>query len=263
MGYIVAIHNQKGGTGKSTTATCLAVLLGLAQRDVVLIDGDPQGNATDAMGFRKRREKSAKGFAEFVQSKRTKRMIVQRKVQRGGVQGSIGVLTATKENLLALEAQLQHPMLSLNTNSIAEKLTALAETKDYVIIDTAPGVTHLSVAALKAADVVIAPVIPTTWAIDGIKEVQATLEAVRETPTPLWPLLVMTTRNIASRKSWEQLHETYGDSLFEQTIRRSGSVEGYESRGKTLLQVRSRSSAATDYVALTQEFLSRMEAEEE
>ena len=77
MGYVVVIHNQKGGTGKSTTATSLATLLSLIQRDVVLIDSDPQANATDAMGFKKRRERGGKGYAEFLTSKRTGRTIVK------------------------------------------------------------------------------------------------------------------------------------------------------------------------------------------
>ncbi len=262
MGYIIAIHNQKGGTGKSTTATSLAVLLGLLQRDVVLIDSDAQGNATDAMGFRSRRVNGGRGYAEFLQNKRNGRTIVQRKVQRSGMVGSIGVLSASKEKLLSLEAQLQHPMLSMNTNAVADKLTELADQKDYVIIDTAPGVTHLSVAALKAADVVIAPVVPTAWAFEGVQEVHNTLMAVRDSEVPVWPVMVMASRNKASRKTYSSLKEKYDGDVFDQIIRRSGSVEGYESKGKTLLQVRSTSTAAQDYVAFAQEFLSRMEEEE-
>lgn len=262
MGYIVAVHNQKGGTGKSTTATSLAVLLGLLQRDVVLIDSDPQGNATDAMGLRSRRRNGGRGYAEFLQSKRNGRTVVQRKVQRNGTVGTIGVLSACKEKLLALEAQLQHPMLSMNTNTVADKLAELAEQNDYVIIDTAPGVTHLSVAALKSADVVISPVIPTTWAFEGIQEVHNTLAAVRDSEVPVWPVMVMATNNKASRTTYEALKGKYGDDVFDQNIRRSGSVEGYESRGKTLLQVRSTSTAAQDYVAFAQEFLARMEEDE-
>jgi len=259
MGYVVAIHNQKGGTGKTTTSTSLVALLALLGRDVVLIDSDPQANATDAMGLKKRREKGARGYAEFLQSKRTGRTIVKRKIQRSGRVGTVGVLAADREKLIALEAQLQHPLLPLNTNTIAEKLTSLAETYDYVVVDTAPGVTHLTVGALKAADVILSPVQPTTWSLEGIQQVHTTIEAIREADVPIWPLLVMVTNNIASRESYEKLKESYGDDVFEQTIRRSGSAEGYERRGKTLLQVRSTSSAAQDYIAFTQEFLQRME----
>lgn len=262
MGYVIAVHNQKGGTGKSTTATSLAVLLGLLQRDVVLIDSDAQGNATDAMGFRNRRVKGGRGYAEFLQNKRNGRTIVQRKVQRSGMVGSVGVLSACKEKLLSLEAQLQHPMLSMNTNAVADKITDLAEERDYVIIDTAPGVNHLSVAALKAADVVIAPVVPTGWAFEGIQEVHNTLAAVRDSEVPVWPVMVMASRNKASRKTYTALKEKYDGDVFDQVIRRSGTVEGYESKGKTLLQVRSTSTAAQDYVAFAQEFLARMEEEE-
>lgn len=263
MGYVITIHNQKGGTGKSTTSTCLATLLGLIQRNVVLIDSDPQGNSTDAMGFKKRRLRGGKGYSEFLLSKRNGRTIVQRKVQRAGQTGKIGVLSACKDKLIALEAQLQHPMVSLNTNTVAEKITALAEEHDYVIIDTAPGVNHLSVAALKAADVIIAPVIPAGWSIEGVKEVHNTVEMIRESEVPIWPVLVMSSNNKASRAGYQQLIDLYGDDVFETTIRRSGSVEGYESRGKTLLQVRSTSTASQDYVTFTQEFLSRMEEGEE
>lgn len=261
MGYIVTVHNQKGGTGKSTTATSLAVLLGLLQRKVVLIDSDPQGNATDAMGFRQRRQDGGKGYAEFLLNKNNARTVVQRKVQRGGTVATIGVLGAYKERLLALEAQLQHPMLSMNTNSVADKLAELAEENDYVIIDTAPGVTHLSVAALKAADVVIAPVIPTTWAFEGIEEVKKTIDAVRDSKIPVWPVMVMASKNKASESIYEALKEKYSDDVFEQSIRRSGTVEGYEGKGKTLLQVKSTSPVAQDYIAFTQEFLARMEEE--
>lgn len=261
MGYIIAVHNQKGGTGKSTTATSLAVLLGLLQREVVLIDSDAQGNATDAMGFQSRRKRGSKGYADFLTSKRNGRCIVQRKVQRAGMVGSVGVLSADKEKLLSLEAQLQHPMLSMNTNAVADKLVDLSETLDYLIIDTAPGVNHLSVAALKAADVVIAPVVPTTWAFEGIEEVHKTLDAVRDCEVPVWPVMVMASRNKASHKTYERLQEEYEGDVFETIVRRSGSVEGYESKGKTLLQVRSTSTAAQDYVAFAQEFLARMEEE--
>lgn len=261
MGYVVVIHNQKGGTGKSTTATSLATLLALINRDVVLVDSDPQANATDAMGFKKRRlKKNSRGYAEFLTSSRTGRTIVKRKVQRSGQVGHIGVLGASREKLIALEAQLQHPLLELNTESVADKLHELAEVYDYVIVDTAPGVTHLTVAALKAADVVITPMIPTEWAMEGIRQVLSTLDAVRESDVPVWPLLVMSTKNKASKQSLKALKEQYGDQIFEQVIRRSGTIEGYEGRGKTLIQVRSTSTTAQDYIAFTQEFLLRMEA---
>lgn len=259
MGFVITIHNQKGGTGKSTTSTCLAALLGLIQRDVVLIDSDPQGNATDAMGYKKRRLAGGKGYAEFLQAKRNGRTIVQRKVQRSGQTARIGVLSACKERLIALEAHLQHPMVSLDTNDVADKIAELAEENDYVIIDTAPGVTHLSVAALKAADVVISPVIPAGWSIEGVEEVRKTIGMVRESDVPVWPVMVMASANKTSRESYDTLVELYGDDVFSTVIRRSGSVEGYESKGKTLLQVRSTSNASQDYVTFTQEFLSRME----
>ncbi len=261
MGHVVVIHNQKGGTGKSTTATTLATLLALLQRDVILVDSDPQANATDAMGFKKRRLKGGRGYAEFLTAKKTGRTIVKRRVQRAGHVGHIAVLTASRERLITLEAQLQHPLLSLNTEMIAEKLDGLTEIYDYVIVDTAPGVTHLTVAALKAADVIITPMLPTEWALEGIKQVLSTLEAVRESDVPVWPLLVMTTNNKATRQSIEKIRSLFGDTMFEQTIRRSGSIEGYEKRGKTLVQVRSTSTAAQDYIKFTQEFLERMESE--
>jgi chromosome partitioning protein len=259
MGYVITIHNQKGGTGKSTTATCLATLLGLIQRQVVLIDSDPQGNATDAMGYKRRRISGGKGYAEFLQAKRTGRTIVQRKVQRAGQTARIGVLSACKEKLIALEAHLQHPMVSLDTNEVADKICALAEENDYVIIDTAPGVNHLSVAALKAADVVISPVLPTGWSIEAVQEVKDTIAMVREEEVPVWPVMVMASNTKATEKSYKLLTDAYGDDVFSSMVRRSGSVEGYETKGKTLLQVRSTSSPSQDYVAFTQEFLSRME----
>ncbi|MBK05378.1 MAG: hypothetical protein CL920_33955 [Deltaproteobacteria bacterium] len=261
MGYVVVIHNQKGGTGKSTTATSLATLLSLIQRDVVLIDSDPQANATDAMGFKKRRERGGKGYAEFLTSKRTGRTIVKRRVQRSGQVGQVGVLSACREKLISLEAQLQHPLINLDTEAVADKLVDLADQHDYVIVDTAPGVTHLTVAALKAADVIICPMLPTEWAMEGIRQVYSTLEAVRESEVPVWPLLVMGSKNRATKQTLKTIREAYGDSVFENIIRRSGAVEGYEGRGKTMIQVRSTSTASQDYVAFTQEFLVRMESE--
>jgi chromosome partitioning protein len=254
MAHVISVVNQKGGVGKTTTSLNLAAYLAEQGKFVLLIDLDPQANATAGLG------------------------IDYKNLERGMYQGLIGthrlrdlVLSTPHEGLKVIPAtpSLAGASVELVTAEAREHFLrkALLEIRhdyDYVIIDNPPSLGLLTINALTAADSVLVPVQAEYYALEGLGQLLGTIDLVREQLNPALKLMgaVITMYDSRTRLSQEVLEELYKyfpDKIFRSVIPRSARLAEAPSFGKTILGYDPSSKAAHAYERLTREFILREE----
>ena len=251
MGRIIAIANQKGGVGKTTTAINLAAGLAAYDQKVLLLDLDPQANATSGLGFSKREETGT--------------------VYSALLSGDIGPviretpfpnlwLVPSGRDLVGIEVELVgQPDREAR---LRFSLGAVRGSYDYVLIDCPPSLSLLTVNALTAADSVLVPIQSEYFALEGLTELLETVERVRDTFNPLLSMegLVVTMfdeRTNLGRQVVEDIRKHFGDRVFHTIIPRNVRLGEAPSFGKPVLAYDIKSRGAEAYLALAREFLKR------
>lgn len=250
MGNIIAIVNQKGGVGKTTTAINLGASLALAGKDILIIDTDPQGNSTSGLGIN--REEIEKGLYDVFAGRCTsEEAIVTTAV------GHLDILPSTID-LLGVDVELagkegREGILSGLIGSIRERYR-------YILIDCPPSLGLLSLNALVAADSVIVPVQCEYYALEGLSLLTRTLQLVRNSFNPYLELkgIVLTmfdTRNSLSHQVAAEVRRHFDDKVFKTVIPRNVTLSEAPSHGKPAILYDVRSSGAQSYLSLAKEIL--------
>ncbi len=252
MGRIIAVANQKGGVGKTTTAINTAAAMKTMRRRVLLIDLDPQGNATMGSGIDKHRlERST---LDALMGELPVADCVQRAPDAGyDVLPSNSDLTAAEVRLL--EAPLREKRLEL-------ALAPVRDSYDYILIDCPPSLNMLTVNALVAADGVVIPMQCEYYALEGLSSLLETIEQIRISVNPdirIEGLLrtMYDPRNNLSNDVSSELVEHFGERVYRTVIPRNVALAEAPSYGQSILKYNKNSRGSMAYLALAGEVLRR------
>ena len=252
MAKIYSITNQKGGVGKTTTTVNLAASLGAVSQRILLVDMDPQGNATLSSGS----HDLPVTIADLLLKKQATRDAIV-SVQAGyDLIGADGTLTAAEVGLMN-EPRREY--------RLQEILAPISDAYDYILIDCPPTLSALTVNVLTAADAVVIPTQCEYFALEGLAALLKTIERIRQTVNPALKITgVLRTmydpRNNLAKDVSEQLEKHFGDTLYQAVIPRNVTLAEAPSHGMSALQYDRRARGTQAYVMLAGEVLQRAAA---
>ena len=255
MARILAISNQKGGVGKTTTAVNLAAALAARGRRVLLVDADPQGNASSGLGHT--RDQVTMGLYDVLLGFRDLDSVRQpTHVDRLDLVPATGDLVGAEVELVS-EARREHRM--------RKALADAQETYDDILIDCPPSLSLLTVNALTAADAVLVPLQAEYYAMEGLGELLRTIRAVQRglNPTLSREGILITmhdARNNLCKEVERQARALFGDEVFTTVIPRNVRLGEAPSYGRSIVDYDPRSAGAQAYLALADELLARRAA---
>ncbi|MBT3347052.1 MAG: ParA family protein [Thiotrichales bacterium] len=256
MSRVYAIANQKGGVGKTTTAVNLSASLGYFEEKVLLVDLDPQGNATTGSGVNKQ-EVEWSGV-DVLLGEVSLEDALQHPAEVGyDLLAANGDLTAAEVELMAVDDRLLQLRKILDT---------VADKYKYILIDCPPTLNILTLNAFVAADGVIVPLQCEYYALEGLTALMDTMERVQESYNPELELqgIVRTmydSRNRLSVEVSQQLISHFGDKVYDSVIPRNVTLAEAPSYGRPILYYAPSSRGAYAYADLAAEILEREERE--
>ena len=255
MGKVIAIANQKGGVGKTTTAINLAASLAVLEKKVLIIDADPQANTTSGLNFSPDNDE-----------KRTIYEVIIGKldIRDALIQTEIPDLQMIPSHINLVGAEIEMTNEENRESFLKERLAPIRDNYDYIIIDCSPSLGLITINALTAADSVMIPVQPEFFALEGLGKLLQTIRLVQHKINPELTIegFVVTMfdgRTKVHAQVVNELREHFKDLVFKTIIQRSIRLSEAPSHGKPIILYDVVSNGTSNYMNLAKEVLDRNE----
>ena len=252
MGKIIAIANRKGGVGKTSTSVNLAASLGVLEKKVLLIDADPQANASSGLGIDV--ESVEIGSYQVLEHSAT-----PEEATVACSAPNVSVIPAHID-LVAIEIELVDKENS--ENMLKKALENVKNEYDYIIIDCAPSLGLLTLNALTAADSVVIPIQCEYFALEGLGKLLNTIKSVQKIHNPTLDIegLLLTmydSRLRLSNQVVEEVQKHFNDMVFETIIQRNIKLSEAPSFGESIINYDATSKGASNYLNLAEEIIKK------
>ncbi len=252
MGKIVSFANQKGGVGKTTTCINLSAYLAYLGKRVLVIDMDPQGNATSGLGIDK--SQKIKTLYDAIDGEEEIKNIIQKtKFENLEIVPATVDLAGSEIELVAMRER---------EHIVKKILSEVKDAYDYLFIDCPPSLGLLTVNALTACDSVIIPIQCEFFALEGLSQLMNTIKLVKKHLNPTIDIegVILTMKDNRSnliQQVSQEIHRFFGEKVYKAAIPRSIRLAEAPSHGKPIIAYDSKSKGAVSYFELAKEFLQK------
>ena len=254
MGKVIALTNQKGGVGKTTTTINLAASLAIAEKRTLVIDFDPQGNASSALGVDRKSVSATKNVYHA--------LIGQVKLSETIVPTEMDCLFIAPTNSDLTGAEIELVSAFAREGKLKAAIAEIKNQYDYILIDCPPSLGLLTINALTAADSFIVPLQCEYFALEGLSQLLHTVSLVRQSINPQLTeegivLTMFDGRNNLANEVVKEVRNHFGDKVFDTVVPRNVRLSECSSHGKPVLLYDIDSKGCLAYLNLAKEVLAR------